>query len=51
MRSKERQFRGLSEHVASTREALVVRGGTDVRLPTTELLVGDLCQVSGKRHI
>ncbi|KAA0183478.1 hypothetical protein HAZT_HAZT003965 [Hyalella azteca] len=45
MRSKERQFRGLSEAVSGAKEASVIRGGQDMRISATELLVGDLYKI------
>jgi len=44
--TKERQFRGLQSRIEGEHNFTVIRGGEVLQIPVTEIVTGDICQVS-----
>jgi Ca2+ transporting ATPase len=47
--TKERQFRGLQSRIEGEHNFTVIRGGEVLQIPVSEIVVGDICQVSYNR--
>jgi len=44
--TKERQFRGLQSRIEGEHNFTVIRGGQVMQIPVSEIVAGDICQVS-----
>lgn len=45
--TKERQFRGLQSQIEGEHKFSVIRGGELMQIFVGDIVVGDICQVSG----
>src|SRR5947207_392860 len=43
--TKEKQFRGLQAKIEGEHKLAVIRGGNQIQIPVTELVVGDIGQI------
>ena len=43
--TKEKQFRGLQARIESENRVTVIRAGETIQLPSSELVVGDICHI------
>jgi len=44
--SKERQFRGLQNRIEGEHNFTAIRDGVAIQIPVSDIVVGDICQVS-----